>query len=150
MDSKLVLDVCLNLIMFAVAVYAIRDGRKQASDARFLERNRVYAKTRDDMAWQYIDPTKNAQESHIARELEEFCILAQAAEPGKWTIEVLKDALENESLRYASMLVEGDYGVWKPDLIPEKVKKKLEAWQTDLNREKIQNLLAKKERLFLF
>jgi hypothetical protein len=48
------------------------------------------------------------------------------------------------------MLVEGDYGVWKPDLIPEKVKKKLEAWQTDLNREKIQNLLAKKERLFLF
>lgn len=88
MDWKLALDVSLNLTMFAVAIYAIRDGRKQASDARFLERNRVYAKTRDDMAWQYIDPTKDAQESHIARELEEFCILSQAAEPRKWTIEM--------------------------------------------------------------
>jgi hypothetical protein len=147
MDWKLALDVVLNLIMFSVAIYAIRDARKKASEALFLERNRSYAKIRNDMVWLYADPTENAHSADIAEGMEQFCISAQAAEPDKWTVEDLKGAVENQSLHFADTLVKGGYATWKDGIDTGAVELRLRRWQTDSNRVRIENLLKKN---FLF
>jgi len=149
MDANLWVDVASNVVMLSVAIYAIRDTRKQALKTIFLERNRSYARVRNDMAWLFIDPTDVAQSSEIAKGLEEFCITAQAAEP-KWTIEDLKGAVENEALHFADTLVKSGYGTWKVGLDLTGAEQRLLNWQTDKNRERIQNLLNKKEKIFLF
>lgn len=149
MDANLTVDVVSNIVMLAVAIYAIRDTRKQARKMIFLDRNRSYAKVRNDMAWLYIDPTDTAQASEIAKELEEFCITAQEAEP-KWAIEDLKSAVEKESLHFADTLVKSGYATWKADLDVGEVEQQLHSWATDKNRERIRNLFSRKERFSLF
>ena len=150
MDVTLWVDVFSNLLMLGVAIYAIRDTRKQALKTIFSERNRSYSRVRNDMAWLYIDPTDSAQNSEIAKELEEFCFTALEAEPGKWTIEDLKGAVENESLHYADTLVKNGYAIWKKELSIAAVEQRLLNWQADKNKERIGNLLNNKKRAFLF
>jgi hypothetical protein len=134
--------------MLGIAIYAIRDTRKQAFKMILLDRNRFYARIRNDMAWLFIDPTDYARKSEIAKGLEEFCITAQEAEP-KWTIEDLKGAVENEALHFAATLVKSGYATWKAELDVAAVEQRLLEWQTDKNRERIHNLFKNKEKIFL-
>jgi hypothetical protein len=149
MEANLWVDIVSNLIMLAVAIYAIRDTRKQSRKMIFLERNQCYAKVRNDMAWLYIDPTQHAQTPELAKALEEFCNMAQEAEPGKWTVEDLKVVVENQSLHFAATLVKGGYATWKAGLSLDLVNQKLRDWESDKNRERIKNLLDDKAQTFL-
>jgi hypothetical protein len=148
MSADLWVDICSNLVMLSVAIYAIRDTRTQTRRMVLLERNRVYAKVRADLAWQFIDPTEHAQSTEIAKALEEFCITAQEADP-QWAVEDMKVAADNEGLHFADTLVKSGYATWKEGLSPAKVAERLRAWEADKNRERIKNLFGRKNDLFL-
>jgi hypothetical protein len=137
---SLVADL-VSIIGMCVAIYAIRDTRALARNAIFLERNRVYARVRNDMAWLYIDPTGSGHTSEIAKQLEEFCNLAQALDPA-WEIGDIKFAVEREALQYADTLVATGVGAWKPDIKPDGVAQALKEWQSDKSRERIKKILG--------
>jgi hypothetical protein len=149
MDAKLVIDFLLFLLTTAVAIFAIRDTRKQVHKMILLDRNRAYVKILNDMAWLVIDPTDAAHTPEIAKGMQEFGLAAQEAEP-EWTNEAIKEAVDNESLVLADKIVNGGYATWKIGLDTGKVKKKLADWQTNKNRERIGNLFGKKEKFRLF
>jgi len=149
MEYKLAVDLCMNVITLTVAVYAILDTRKQTQRMVRLERDRSYMKVRNDMAWIRLDPTPEGETSGIANGLEEFCATAIAVEP-TWAIKEIGTAVRNNSLAFAETLVEKGYANWKPNVNLKDVEKTLNSWRTDSNRDRIQNLLSKREGLSLF
>jgi hypothetical protein len=68
----------------------------------------------------YMDPTGSGHSSDIAKQLEEFCNLAQAVDPA-WEIGDIKFAVEREALQYADTLVGTGVGAWKSDIEPDGV-----------------------------
>jgi hypothetical protein len=148
MNSELWVDIGSNVVMLAVAIYAILDTRKQARRMVLLERNRVYVRVRNDMAWRYIDPTPIAQSSEVAKALEEFIITAQEAEP-EWAEADIKAAVEEIALHFADTLVKSGYAKWKTGLNTQEVKERLARFQAGKNRERVNNLLGKKGGPFL-
>jgi hypothetical protein len=134
--------------MLLLAFIAIRDTRKQVVRMILLERDRAYSKILNDMAWLYIAPTQLAHTSDIAKGLHEFVRIQQDLTP-ELTEETLKSTVENESLALANDLVEKNYATWQIGLDLGKVNQKLSTWKSDQNRERIQNLLGKKDRFSL-
>ena len=148
MDIKLAIDCFIFFLTLAVAIYAIRDSRKQIHEMILLERNRAYLKVRTDMMWLYLDRTEESHTPEIAKGLEEFCITAQSLKP-EWTVADLKDAVENESLSGAKLLVTSGHATWKREVKLAEVEKKLLLWQSHKNRERIHQLFGMK-KMFLF
>ncbi|MGA7638007.1 MAG: hypothetical protein WA657_12350 [Candidatus Acidiferrales bacterium] len=146
MDWKVYLDVTALLVGIAaliVSIYAILDARKKAQEAILLDRNRAYARARNKMAWLYLDSTNVGYPSDVAAAVEQFGIIAKAA-GGKWSDKALKEAVENESLVFASLLVSRGVAAWKPEMSKFDIEQHLQNWQADKNRERIQTLLGRK------
>jgi hypothetical protein len=152
MDWKTWLDVftsVISVIALLVSIYAIIDNKAIASRAVFLARDQAFTKIRNNMVWEYIDPTPDAHRMDIANDSEQFGAMAKAAEPGKWTDAIIKEVIDSTSLHYASALVAAGLGKWKPKFSMEAIDKKLHEWQTSQNRERINTLLGRKnESLF--
>lgn len=131
MDWKVYLDVTALIVGIAallVSIYAILDARKKAQEAILLDRNRAYADARNKMAWLYLDPTDVGYPADVAAATEQFGIIAKAA-GGKWNDVALKEALENESLVFASLLVTRGVGAWKPEMAKFEIEQHLRVWQ---------------------
>lgn len=146
MDWKVYLDVTALMVGIAaliVSIYAIFDARKKAHEAVLLDRNRAYADARNKMAWLYLDSAKVGYPADVAAAVEQFGIIAKAA-GGKWNDSALKDAVENESLVFASLLVTRGVATWKPEMSRFDIEQHLRDWQADKNRERIQSLLGRK------
>lgn len=71
------------LLGLAVAFYAIRDVRKLVREQVALERNRLYARLVDALAWRFVDPTAEMEreQSVTLRDLHEFSFLVRFLDP---------------------------------------------------------------------
>ena len=146
MDWKVYLDVTALIVGIAaliVSIYAILDARRKAHEAIMLDRNRAYADARNKMAWLYLDSTNVGYPADVAAATEQFGIIAKAA-GGKWNDDALKEAVENESLVFANLLVSRGVATWKPEMAKFDIEQHLRIWQSDKNRERIQTLLGRK------
>ena len=144
MDSGSVIGIVGIIITTGIAVYAVLDVRKQVKGLLVVERNLAYAKILNDMAWLFVDPTDKANSVEMAKELEEFCLLAQAITPER-ALSVHKETVEREALSLAKELVENGAATWKSDLDLEKVKQELHGWQTEKNAVRINKIFGKKK-----
>jgi hypothetical protein len=146
MDWKVCLDVAallVGIVALIVSIAAIYDARKAAHKAILIERNRAWSRALSGIMWLYMDRTERAHDPAVADAINECFQLFDAAEPGKWTPEKVKEAVENESLQAAAEMVDIGYGHWKPDFLIEKGQQKLQRWKSDKNRARIQKLLGR-------
>ena len=139
------LGLLTGVVAIVLTVYAIWDVRKQVRDLIALERKRAFTRVRNDMVWLFIDPTPRAHTPEIAKGLEEFAVLSQILYP-EHTPELTNNAVNNDSLMFASRLVENGYATWKPGWDMAKVKKALHDWQSSINADRVANIFGDKER----
>ena len=153
MEWKAHLDIAallVGIVALIVSIYAIYDARKKASEAIFLERNRVWAKALSEMMWLFIEPTAKAHSRAVADATYECFLFFEAAEPGKWTQAKVKEILENESLQSADEMVQVGYGRWKVEYSKDKVQYRLRSWKADKIQTRVRSLLGKDGRSALF
>lgn len=141
MSTSLVVDLATTVLTTGVAVYAIWDTRKAAKKMIQLRRDLAYLKIKNDMAWEFIDPTEMAHSPQIAKGLHGFGLLAQALNP-ECTPETIKSAVENEALEFAEELVNAGRAAWKAGLDPERVRQANNGWRTEKNLERVKRMMG--------
>jgi hypothetical protein len=128
MDLGSIIGIVGIVITTVIAVYAIRDVRKQVRDLISVERQRLFARVRNDMVWLFVDPTELAHSVDIAKGLEEFNLITVALDP-KQTAELTNNVVNNEALVFAEKLVDGGFATWKPGWNMEKLKQTIHEWK---------------------
>jgi hypothetical protein len=144
MDMGSIIGIVGIVITTIIAVYAIRDVRKEVRGLIHFERKRVYTRVRNDMVWLFVDPAPDAHSPEIAKGIEEFAVVSQAYDPS-YTADLSKEAINNESLVFADKLVNAGYATWKQGWNMNEVRKTLHNWQTSINANRLRNILGKDE-----
>ncbi len=146
MSTDVVVALASTVLMTAVAIYAICDVRNEAKKMLKLGRNLAYLKIKNDMVWEFIEPTESAHTPEIAKGLHEFGLLAQALNP-ELTPDTIKSAVENEALEFAEELVKSGRATWKSDLDLERVRKAIGSWRTEKNVERVKKITGETKTL---
>jgi hypothetical protein len=144
MSVELIVAVFGILLTTAFAIYAINDVRREVKKVIKLGRDLAYLRVKNDVAWEFIDPTDDAFTPKIGLGLNEFGLLAQALNPD-WTDEHIKTSVENESLQFAEKLVENNIATWKKDCDAEKVRSVIKSWQAEKNIERVKIMMGVKD-----
>ena len=71
----------LGLLALGVAVYGIWDVRRLVREQVALERNRLYSRLMDTLAWRFVDPTAEVERSVALRDVHEFAFLFDSSSP---------------------------------------------------------------------
>src|SRR5271170_272981 len=111
MSAETVIGIVGIVLTTIIAIYAILDARKLVKQNLKMQRDIAYLRVKNDLVWEFIDPTNVAYSVQIAKGLHEFGILAQALNP-EWTDEAIRTAVEQESLRFAEELVNSGKARW--------------------------------------
>jgi hypothetical protein len=141
MSAETAMGILGIVITTVIAVYAILDARKLVRKNLKMQRDIAYLRVKNDLVWEFIDPTDSAYSVQIAKGLHEFGILAQALNPD-WTEEAIRKAVENESLQFAEELVNSGRAKWKNDFDLEKVRHEIRSWQAEKNVEKVKKMMG--------
>ena len=137
----MIVELGMFVLTTGVAIYALWDARGQVKKMIKLERDLAYLKIKNDMVWEFIDPTENTHSSQIAKGLHEFGLLAQALKP-QWSPETIKSAVENEALEFAEELVKTGRASWKAGLDLQKVRRAIDHWQADKSVERVKRIMS--------
>src|SRR5260370_9179219 len=100
MNTDVVVAMAGTVLTTAVAIYAICDVRNKAKKIVSLGRDLAYLKIKNDLVWEFIEPTEAAYTLEIAKGLHDFGLLAQAANPAA-TPATIKPAVQTEALEFA-------------------------------------------------
>lgn len=141
MTADLIVGVLGIVITTAIAVYAIWDVRRETKKTLKIQRDLAYLTVKNDLVWEFIDPTESAYTREIAKGLHEFGFLAQALNP-EWTADTIKTAVEKEALEFAEELVNGGRATWKKEFDLEKVRKAIGGWQAEKNVERAKKIVG--------
>jgi hypothetical protein len=141
MTADLIVGVLGIVITTAIAVYAIWDVRRETKKTLKIQRDLAYLTVKNDLVWEFIDPTESAYTPEIAKGLHEFGFLAQALNP-EWTADAIKTAVEKEALEFAEELVNGGRATWKKDFDLEKVRKAIGDWRGEKNVERAKKIVG--------
>jgi hypothetical protein len=148
MSTELILAWVAILIAVAgvfVSVWAVFDVRGQVTRLIQLERKRVFTRIRNDMVWQFVDATNLSHSPEIAKGLEEFALLSLELDPAQ-TPDLTKNAVNNESLKFADELVSNGFATWKPEWDKTKLTQAIQSWQNSINANRLDNMFGKKQR----
>jgi hypothetical protein len=140
MSFETLIGIAGIVLTTAIAIYAILDVRKLMRQNLKMQRDIAYLRVKNDLVWEFIEPTNLAYSVQIAKGLHEFGILAQALNP-EWTEEAIRRAAENEALQFAEELVSNGSARWKEDFDLEKVRHEIRSWQAEKSVEKVKTLL---------
>jgi hypothetical protein len=143
MDTGSIVGITGTIVTVVIAVYAIRDVRKQVYKMILIERNIAFSRIVQDFAWLFLEPTGTGHTLEIAKGLEEFSMLAEVLDGAK-THEVSKSTVENEALATAKDLVEAGYAKWKGDWEMEAVEKALGNWRNEKNSARVARMFGQK------
>ncbi len=142
MSTEMIVGIAGIVITTVIAVYAINDVRREAKKIVKIGRDLAYLKIKNEIVWEFIDPTESAYTSEIAKGLHEFGFLSQVLNP-EWTPDAVKAAVEKEALVFAEELVASGRATWKKDLDSEKVRKLISAWKAEKNVERVKKIMGK-------
>jgi hypothetical protein len=141
MKAEMLVGIAGIVITTAIAIYAILDARNQAKKTLKIWRDLAYLKVKNDLVWEFIDPTESAYTSEIAKGLHEFGYLAKAMNP-ELSDDAIKAGVEKEALEFAEELVNGGRGKWKKDLNLDSVRKAISGWRAEKNVERAKQILG--------
>jgi hypothetical protein len=141
MSADLIVGIVGIVITTLIAIYAIWDVRREARKTLKIERDLAYLRVKNDLVWEFIDPTESAYTSEIAKGLHEFGFLAQALNP-EMTTDTVKTAVEKEALEFAEDLVNSGRARWKQDFDLEKVRKAIDGWRAEKNVERAKRIVG--------
>ena len=112
----------VGLLGLAVAFYAIRDVRKLVREQVALERNRLYARLVDALAWRFVDPTAEVERerSVTLRDLHEFSFLVRFLDPSV-KLDEAQECANYEARFLADTFVKRGHARWRTDVDPVKV-----------------------------
>jgi len=127
-----------------ISVWALLDVRAQVKELISVERQRVFTKVRNDMVWLFIDPTERSHTPEIAKGLEDFALLSRVLDPAA-TPELTNHAVNNLALLFADQLVTAGFATWKSGWDHDKLKHAMQAWQTAVNANRIENIFGKEK-----
>lgn len=148
MSTELVLAWVALLIAVAgvgVSVWAVFDVRSQVTHMIQLERKRMFTRIRNDLVWQFVDATDLTHSPEIAKGLEEFALLSMELDPTH-TPDLTKNAVNNESLKFADELVSNGFATWKPEWDKAKLTQAIQSWQNSINANRLNNMFGKKQQ----
>jgi hypothetical protein len=109
----------------------------------------AYLTVKNDLVWEFIDPTESAYTPEIAKGLHKFGLLAQALNP-EWTADAIKTAVEKEALEFAEELVNGGRATWKKDFDLEKVHKAIGGWRAEKNVDRAKKIVGEYKLVDLY
>jgi hypothetical protein len=147
MTTEFILDcvaVSVSIIGLIVSLCAVFDVRAQVKRLIQLERKRVFTRTRNDMVWQFVEPTELSHTPEIAKGLEEFSVLSMTLDEQQ-TPDLTNHALNNEALMFAEKLVENGFAVWQPEWDRDKLAAALRQWQSTINSNRLRNILGEEQ-----
>lgn len=129
------------VITTVIAVYAIRDARKQVRQSIKLQRDLSYLRLANELVWQFVDPTDRTYSPEITKALHDFGLLAQTLNP-EWTPNDIKEAAEREALLDARSRVKEGTAKWKPGIDMQHVNHLLEEWSAQKNVVRAERILG--------
>jgi len=122
----------LGLLALGVAVYGIWDVRRLVREQVALERNRLYSRLMDTLAWRFVDPTAEVERSVALRDVHEFAILVRFLKPSL-TLEEAQEYAYYEALSLADDFVRRGFARWREDFDRDAVQAELAKWQSEKN-----------------
>ncbi len=140
MNTDVVVAMAGTVLTTAVAIYAICDVRNKAKKIVRLGRDLAYLKIKNDLVWEFIEPTEAAYTLEIAKGLHEFGLLAQAVNP-EATPDTIKSAVEKEALEFAEELVKSGKATWKSGFDAQKVRQAIDSWRAEKNVERVKKIM---------
>lgn len=148
MSADMVVGLASIVLTTAIAIYAIYDARNQVRKQVRLARDLAYLKIKNDMVWEFIEPTESAHTPEIAKGLHEFGLLAQALN-SELTADAIKSAVEKEALKFAEELVGSGRATWKSGIDLGKAQTAIESWRTQTNAERVKKIICETKRSFV-
>jgi hypothetical protein len=148
MSADLTVGIVGIVITTVIAIYALNDVRKEAKKIVKIGRDLAYLKVKNEIVWEFIDPTENAYTSEVAKGLHEFGFLAQALNP-EWTPDKVKTVVEKEALEFAEELVKCGMARWKKDFDLEKARKAISSWRAEKNVERVKKIMGETRNTFV-
>jgi hypothetical protein len=142
MDLVGLAGLVVGLAALLVAVYGIRDVRKQVKFLVTLERNRVFAKAIHTMVWRVVEPTSDAERFQSSSDMHEFTMLARALDP-KQTLDSAQDYANKETLALAKDMVGHGLAKWRDDIDENSVIELLKEWQNDKNAAALKKIFGR-------
>jgi hypothetical protein len=140
MNTDVVIAIASTVLTTAVAIYAICDVRNEAKKMVRLGRDLAYLKIKNDLVWEFIEPTEAAYTPEVAKGLHEFGLLAQAVN-SELTPDAIKSAVEKEALEFAEELVKSGKAIWKSDFDAQKVRHAIDSWRAEKNIERVKKIM---------
>jgi hypothetical protein len=113
-----------------VAVFGIRDVRKQVELLLTMERNRTFTKLLHRHTLAFVDITDEDVRPDIVQLQHEYVLLARAVDKNA-TLESSMNEINKEVLSNAGMLVKAGHAQWKEKLDLETVAEILRDWQAE-------------------
>ncbi len=147
MSSETIIGIIGIVITTAIAIFAILDARRLVKESIDIDRKLAYLKVKNDLVWEFIDPTESAYSPQIAKGLHVFGFLSQELNP-KVSHEAIKESVEKESLQFAEELVNSGRAQWQKDLDSEKVRHEIKSWQAAKNVAKVNQMIGDKNDPF--
>ena len=129
------------LLATAISVYAIGDVQNKATRIIQVGRDLAYLRVKNDLVWEFVDPTDSAYSVQIAKGLHEFGFLAQELD-SEQTPETVRATVEKNSLEFADELVKNGKATWKKGLNLEKAREQINIWQAEKNLERAKKMLG--------
>jgi len=123
------------LIATGFSVYAIQDVQTKVTKVIKVGRDLAYLRVKNDLVWEFVDPTDSAYSVQIAKGLHEFGFLAQELD-SEQTPETIQATVEKNSLEFADELVKNGKAAWKKGLNLEKAREQMNIWQAEKSVEK--------------
>ncbi len=130
----------VGLIALVVAIYGIKDVRKQVKFLVTLERNRLFAKVLHTRVWQVVERIGDAEHFQSPSDMHEFAMLACILDP-KQTLESAQDYANKEMLVLAQDIVSRGLANWSVD--ENKVSEILKDWQNDKNAAALRKIFGR-------
>src|ERR1700693_3480019 len=131
----IVIGIAGIIITTAIAIYAMLDARNEVRKVIKIGRDLAYLKVKNDLTWEFIDPTESAYSVQIAKGLHDFWVLVQALDPNQ-TTETIRGVVEKEALEFAEELVKPGRATWKKGLSAEKARTQINIWRAEKNGER--------------
>jgi len=139
----IVIGIAGIVITTVIAICAMLDVRNQVKKIIKIGRDLAYLRVKNDLVWEFIDPTESAYTVQIANSLHEFGFLAQALDPNQ-TADTIRGVVEKESLEFAEELVNNGRATWKKGLSLEKARGQITIWRAEKNVERAKRILDEK------
>lgn len=139
--------VVLGLAALIVAIFGVLDVRKQVRRLLELEFKRMFSKVVHEMIWEFVEPTPGTPPMHVARDFQDFSILAKVLKPEHAEAD-FQDGVAKTALEQAVELANSGSATFKAGIDIDVAKAMISQWRNDKNAATLDKMFGKQTKLF--